>query len=360
MTRFIAFYLPQFHPTPENDEWWGKGFTEWVNVAKARPLYHGHDEPHIPADLGFYDLRLSEVREQQAELARKAGIEGFCYYHYWFGNGRQILERPFKEVVESGKPDFPFCLCWANHSWYKKLWDPNNKGGDKLLAEQLYPGEKDYTEHFNALLPAFKDKRYIKVDGKLFFIIYDAIKFEDVEHFVRIWRDLAKQNGLNDFYFIATDQDSRNKEIILSKGIDAIYNSDQFNIHHHLPTWKKVLLLLSRRWLKRPTVFDYRDAARYMMNEDCQNRNTIPCILPNWDHSPRSGSNAIILKNAKPEYFKQLAKRAIQIVSGKPEQERIVIIKSWNEWGEGNYMEPDLEFGHGYINSLREAIEESK
>lgn len=360
MARFIAFYLPQFHPTPENDEWWGKGFTEWVNVAKARPLYRGHDEPHIPADLGFYDLRLPEVREQQAELARKAGIEAFCYYHYWFGNGKQILERPFNEVVESGKPDFPFCLCWANHSWYKKLWDPNNKGKDKLLAEQLYPGENDYIEHFNALLPAFKDKRYMKVNGKIFFIIYDAIKFEDVERFVRIWRDLAKKNGLSDFYFVATDQDSRNKETIISKGIDAIYNSDQFNIHHHLSTWKKVLLLLGRSWLKRPTVFDYRDAAKYMMNDDCKSSNTIPCILPNWDHSPRSGANAIILKNAKPEYFKQLAKRAIQIVSEKPEEERIVIIKSWNEWGEGNYMEPDLEFGHGYINALREAIEESK
>lgn len=360
MTRFIAFYLPQFYPTLENDEWWGKGFTEWVNVAKARPLYRGHDEPHIPADLGFYDLRLPAVRELQAELARKAGIEGFCYYHYWFGNGKQILERPFNEVVESGKPDFPFCLCWANHSWYKKLWDSNNKGKDKLLAEQLYPGESDYIAHFNALLPAFKDKRYIKVNGKLFFIIYDAIKFEDVEKFIRIWRELAKKNGLSDFYFVATDQDSRKKDVILSKGIDAIYNSDQFNIHHHLSKWKKLLLYANRRWLKRPTVFDYRDAANYMMNDDCKSRSTIPCILPNWDHSPRSGANAIILKNVKPEYFKQLAKKAIKMVANKPEEEQIVIIKSWNEWGEGNYMEPDLEFGHGYINALREAIEESK
>ncbi len=360
MARFIAFYLPQFHPTPENNEWWGAGFTEWVNVAKARPLFKGHNEPHIPADLGFYDLRLPEVREQQAEMARKAGIEGFCYYHYWFGNGKRLLERPFNEVVTSQKPDFPFCLCWANHSWYKKLWDPNNRGKDKLLIEQTYPGVDDYINHFNTLLPAFKDKRYIKVNGKLLFIIYDAILFEDVTTFVTTWRKLAKDNGLDDFYFISTDQDSRNKKVILSKGIDAIYNSDQFNIHHHLSIFKKTLLLLSRKYLHRPTVFNYKDAAEFMINEDCSNPNTIPCILPNWDHSPRSGANAIILKDSKPKYFKSLAKKAISVVRNKPYEEQLIIIKSWNEWGEGNYMEPDIEFGHGYLNALREAIEETK
>lgn len=359
MARLIAFYLPQFHPTPDNDEWWGKGFTEWVNVAKARPLFKGHKEPHIPADLGFYDLRLPEVREEQARLAKGAGIEGFCYYHYWFGNGKEILERPFDEVVVSGKPDFPFCLCWANHSWYKKLWNPKVKGKDTLLAEQLYPGIEDYTNHFFRLLPAFKDKRYMKVDGKLIFIIYDAMKFEDVSAFINTWRKLANENSLSDFYFISTDQNSRNKNIIRSRGIDAIYNSDQFNVHHHLPLFKKLVLKFQREYLGMPTVFDYSDACKYMMNEDCYNNDTIPCILPNWDHSPRSGRNAIILKNATPSKFKDLAKKAISIVSSKPEQEQIIIVKSWNEWGEGNYMEPDIEFGHGYINALRTAIDES-
>ena len=360
MARFIAFYLPQFHPTPDNDEWWGKGFTEWVNVAKARPQYKGHVEPHIPADLGFYDLRLPEVREQQAEMAKEAGIEGFCYYHYWFGNGKEILERPFDEVVSSGNPNFPFCLCWANHSWYKKLWDPKVKGKDTLLAEQLYPGIEDYTAHFYRLLPAFRDKRYMKVNNKLLFIIYDAIIFEDVSTFIKLWRNLAKENGLNDFYFISTDQDSRKKKIIKAKGIDAIYNSDQFNIHHHLSLFTKIRLLLQRKYLGMPTVFEYSDACKYMINEDCSSNDTIPCILPNWDHSPRSGRNAIILKNATPNKFKTLVKRAIEIVSQKPKDEQLIIIKSWNEWGEGNYMEPDLEFGKGYILAMKEAIEECK
>lgn len=356
--RFIALYLPQYHPTPENDEWWGKGFTEWVNVAKARPLFHGHKQPHIPADLGFYDLRLPEIREQQVELAKEAGIEAFCYWHYWFGNGRRLLERPFNEVVSSGKPDFPFCLGWANHSWYKKLWDPKSKGKDKLLIEQTYPGIEDYVLHFNTLLPAFKDHRYLKVNGKLFFLIYDPLHFEDIKTFISTWRRLAKENGLNDFYFIAQDFDSRAKDQILSLGIDAIYNSDTFNIHHKLNKFSKVMYLLQRKVLRRPTAFNYKDAIKYMVIDDCKNREVIPCISPNWDHSPRSSHNAVILKNSTPDLFKRIAKRAIEIVQGKPEDEQIIMIKSWNEWGEGNYMEPDLEFGHGYINALKEAIEE--
>lgn len=357
MARFIAFYLPQFHPVPENDEWWGKGFTEWVNVAKARPLFRGHKEPHIPADLGFYDLRLPEVRQAQADLAREAGIEAFCYYHYWFGNGRQLLERPFNEVVASGKPDFPFCLAWANHSWYKKLWDPSGKKADTLLAEQTYPGDEDYIAHFNALLPAFKDKRYLRVNGKLFFVIFDVVGFPDAARFVELWQQLARENGLGGFYFAATDYDSRYREKNMAAGVDAIYNVDHFNIHHHLSRFGKLVHLFERKVLHRPTAFDYRKAMPYMINADCRDRDVIPCIAPNWDHSPRSGTNAIILKNSTPELFGELARQAIETVKDKPEEEQIIMLKSWNEWGEGNYMEPDLEFGHGYIDALRKAID---
>lgn len=360
MARFIAFYLPQYHPTPENDEWWGKGFTEWVNVAKARPLFRGHVQPHIPADLGFYDLRLPEVRNQQAELAKEAGIEGFMYWHYWFGNGKQLLERPFNEVVASGKPDFPFCLGWANHSWYKKLWDPNAPGKDVLLIEQKYPGVQDYIDHFNSLLKAFKDKRYIRVNGKLLFIIHNIQNFEDIDLFISTWRKLAKENGLNDFYFIGEDSDSRKKDLILSKGFDAIMNIDTYNIHHNLSKVSKVLHLLERKVLKRPTHFKYKDAIKYMVVDDCRSNNVMPTISPNWDHSPRSGANAILLTGATPELFQQLAENTIDIVKNKPEEEQLIFIKSWNEWGEGNYMEPDLEFGDGYIRALRKAIDNKK
>ena len=156
-TRIIALYLPQFHPIPENDKWWGPGFTEWTNVAKAKPLFKGHVQPKIPADLGFYDLRLPEVGQQQADLAHEAGIEGFCYYHYWFG-GKQLLERPFNEVLASGKPDFPFCLCWANHSWSNKTWNrKSNMQSNSMLIEQTYPGYDDDYNHFMNVLPLFAE-----------------------------------------------------------------------------------------------------------------------------------------------------------------------------------------------------------
>lgn len=357
--RIIALYLPQYHPFAENDEWWGKGFTEWTNVARARKLFPGHDQPHIPADLGFYDLRLTEVKEEQAKLAREAGIEGFCYYEYWFGEGRQLMERPFEETVSSGKPDFPFCLAWANHSWYKKLWDPKQPGKDKLLIEQKYPGEKDYEAHFYKLLPAFRDKRYIRVNGKLFYIIYDGLGFKDVANFMTTWRRLAKENGLEGFYFVASDFNSEHREELLGKGFDATHNVDHLNIYHRASALKKAVLTIGRKYLHIPMIYRYRDAIKYMLHPDCRERNVIPVIIPNWDHTPRSGARGLVMTGAKPEYFKRLVKAAINMVKDKPREEQIIILKSWNEWGEGNYMEPDLEYGHGYINAMAEAINES-
>ena len=198
--RPIAFYLPQFYPTPENDEWWEPGFTEWTNVARAVPLFPGHYQPRIPRDLGFYDLRVPETRQKQAELAREAGIEGFCYWHYWFGGGKRLLHEVFDDVVRSGKPDFPFCLCWANHSWYSKTWDPDLP--DKLLVEQTYPGEEDIIDHFNAMLPAFQDKRYMKVNGKLVFGVFDPSKI-DIKRMHEVWDRLAHEHGLDGFHFFA-------------------------------------------------------------------------------------------------------------------------------------------------------------
>jgi lipopolysaccharide biosynthesis protein len=194
--RIIAFYLPQFHPTPENDEWWGKGFTEWTNVVKTKPLYKGHYQPRIPTELGFYDLRLPEARKAQADMAREYGIGGFAYWHYWFG-GRRILERPFNEMLKSGEPDFPFCLAWANHTW-TGVWVGLS---DKILIEQSYPGQDDYINHFYAVLAAFKDTRYIKVDNKPLFYIYNPNDIPDCTEFIRIWNSLAKENGLEGIYF---------------------------------------------------------------------------------------------------------------------------------------------------------------
>lgn len=357
--RTIAFYLPQFHPTKENDEWWGKGFTEWTNVAKARPLFKGHNQPHIPADLGFYDLRLSESREAQAELAKKYGIEGFCYWHYWFGNGKRLLERPFNEVLNSGKPDFPFCLAWANHSWMKKLWDPKATYKDKLLMEQTYPGDEDIKAHFYTVLPAFKDKRYIKVNGCPLFLIYAPLDYKEVSHFITMWRDLAVQNGLKGIYFVGQGT-TINREKILSLGFDAFNDASIFDIKNKQNSVIVILRKIIARLFKYPITYRYADAMKYWARPEGRFPDTIPTIIPNWDHSPRSGAKGLILTGDTPELFKKHVEQIVELVKDKKEDERIVFIKSWNEWGEGNYLEPDLQYGCKKLEILSNIIDNSK
>ena len=358
MARFIAFYLPQFHPTPENDVWWGPGFTEWTNVARAPKLYRNHYQPKIPADLGFYDLRLSESREAQAELAKTYGVEGFCYWHYWFGNGKRLLQRPFNEVVTCGKPDSPFCLAWANHSWAKKQFDKN--GTQEMLMEQTYPGDEDFILHFNTMLPAFKDKRYIKVNGKLLFVVYNPLDDLSLKRFMELWQQMAKENGLEGFYFVGKTDKGRRKKEILDWGYDAVYNDSFMNIHHKLNIVVKVFIEVRKRIWPGPDKYAYKDAVKYMVGESSKDVREIPVISPNWDHTPRSGKNGTLFYDCHPKYFKGLVKRVIGLVRNKPQDEQVVLIKAWNEWGEGNYMEPDLRYGCGMLEALKSAIDEEK
>lgn len=358
MAKFIAFYLPQFHPIPDNDKWYGKGFTEWTNVAKGKPLFKGHYQPHIPADLGFYDLRLRETVVAQTELAKEYGIDGFCYWHYWFGNGKRLLEKPFQALVADKSINFPFSLAWANETWEKKLWDKDKK--NEIIAEQLYPGKKDYIDHFYALLDAFSDDRYIRIDGKLFFIIYRPLDCPDIDVFIQIWRELASKEGLGDFYFIAKDFDCRDKEKIFSFGFDAIYNDTVLNIHHKLSFPTKMRLKLQRDILGMPTTFKYRDAIKYMVTKDDYEDNIIPLIAPNWDHSPRSGRKSIILTACEPHIFGQVVTEAISAIKNKPIEQQIVMIRAWNEWGEGNHLEPDLKYGRGYLEEIKAARQKEK
>lgn len=356
MARVIALYLPQYHPIPENNEWWGPGFTEWVNVAKARPLFSGHNQPRIPADLGFYDLRIPEIREAQAQLARKAGIEGFCYWHYWFGNGKRLLERPFNEVVDSGKPDFPFCLGWANHSWYKKMWG-QDKSKDVLLIDMKYPGEEDHIAHFYSLLNAFRDERYIKVNGKLFFLIYHPHEIPNVNKFLNLWRRLAKENGINDFYFVGEIySESKSTEEILNLGFDAAYSANMMRVHNRNFILNKIIKRAIGNIFKSGVRYKYSDAMKYFNTEDGKDINRIPGIYANWDHSPRSNYKSYIFEGYTPKLFNRHALETLELARDKPLENQVFILQSWNEWGEGNYLEPDIENGHDYINALRNAI----
>ena len=348
--RVIAFYLPQFYPTPENDEWWEPGFTEWTNVARAKPLFKGHYQPRIPRDLGFYDLRVPETREKQAQLAREAGIEGFCYWHYWFGNGKRLLAEVFEEVVESGKPDFPFCLCWANHSWYQKTWDP--KKPNKLLMEQTYPGVEDYKNHFMAMLPAFKDKRYMKTkDGKLIFGVFSSYDIPDLQVFFETWNTLAIDNNLKGFEFFAFIQGSKQLSE-LPVGMydrivyDALHDTYEQYSDFSFTRYKNAIKMRLGIPVKLANYSDYVSAAITRFNDL---PNITPCIDPMFDHSPRSSNRSIILHNNSPKLWRELCKKTKEIVQTNSDKDNLLFIKAWNEWGEGNYMEPDSKYGKAYI-----------
>lgn len=378
--RIIANYLPQFHPIPENDKYWGPGFTEWINVVKARPFFKGHYQPKIPADLGFYDLRLPEIREQQAKLAREAGVEGFCYWHYWFGNGKELLQRPFNEVLASGKPDFPFCLCWANHDWSTRSWK-NGKGKNITIQKQLYLGEDDYTLHFYNELPAFKDHRYITIDGKPLFVIYDPYHFPDVSNFIKVWRKLADKEGLKGIYFVGmcnnTTTIKRDKEgkitrvipnltssqevyeDILSLGFDGI-NSWGKSRGEMIANgkYKRILrMYLNQKFPFLPVLrYDYPNVAKHFFAPEDNWENVFPTIMPQWDRTARVGKHEGVYDHATPKEFQKHIEDAIKVIEHKQDEHKILFLRSWNEWGEGNYVEPDERYGHGWLEAIRNSL----
>ncbi len=380
--RVIAYYLPQFHPIPENDEAWGPGFTEWKNVVKARPLFRGHYQPRIPADLGFYDLRLPEIREQQAQMAREAGIEGFCYWHYWFGKGKMLLQRPFQEVLASSKPDFPFCLAWANHDWTTGTWKKSYKEfTNEIIAKQEYPGIEDYILHFNYCLPAFKDKRYITVDGKPLFVIYEPYHFTDVTLFMETWRRLAEENGLKGIHFVgiikSTSTVKRQADGTLTRTMPNLKSSaDVYNdilklgfdglnslgkTRAEMLSLGKYNMLINEALRKKlpflPALkYNYAKVVKHFFAPEDVWENIYPTILPQWDRSPRIGKSYGIYVKSTPKAFKEHVIDATNVIKDKSDEHKILFLRSWNEWAEGNYVEPDEKYGHGYLNALKEAL----
>lgn len=361
--RIIAINLPQYHPFKENDEWWGKGFTEWTNVTKAKPRFRGHYQPHLPTETGFYDLRLPEARQMQADMAKEAGIYGFCYYHYWF-NGHQLMERPLEEILNSGEPDFPFMLCWANENWSRN-WDG---GFSKILIEQHYSAEDDIN-HMRFLCERyFQDPRYMRVNNKPMFVVYKPDLIPNVQDCIDRWRNVAAEYGLELYlaYMTRTDDD------YICKGFDcAIDFQPHSRPYLHDSIVKQILHFRSSNFLFRlykhfisndhipfNMSFQYSDYYRYMLDQTTQLSKKYPSVTPMWDNASRRKGWFFMLKKSTPALYKEWLKKTILKFIPYSNEENFVFINAWNEWAEGNHLEPDIKWGKAYLTATKEAVDE--
>jgi lipopolysaccharide biosynthesis protein len=354
--KVIAFNLPQFHPVPENDTWWGKGFTEWTNVTRARPVVPGHPQPHLPADLGFYDLRLPEARAAQAELAQAYGVDGFCYYHYWF-TGRRILQRPVDEIVRLGEPDFPFCVCWANENW-SRAWDGSAR---ELLLQQHY-SDADDLAHIQHLLPILADRRYIRVGGRPLLLVYRTEELPDPRRTADLWRNEAVRAGVGDLC-LARVEGSKDGIDPASIGFDLAIE--------FAPDWRRAKAkyfnrgyrLLSQLGLFPKGYFEhnfveYADLVQNMLAKQQPPYRRVRCVTPGFDNSARRRKDATIFQNSTPDQYQRWlettlrAERALQL----PADESLVFVNAWNEWAEGNHLEPCQRWGRAYLDAHKAAV----
>jgi len=341
LVKAIAFYLPQYHPIPENDRWWGKGFTEWTNITKAKPLFSSHYQPHLPKDLGFYDLRLPEVREEQAQLAREYGIHGFCYYHYWF-NGKRLLNRPLDEILSTKNPDFPFCLCWANEHW-TRAWDGHQ--GEILMHQEF--SEEDDRNHIQWLLKVFQDKRYIRINEKPLMIVYLSTRLPNASRTAEIWRTEAEKAG-EELYLCKVESAPYEYGDPRLIGFDACIEFQ--------PDWGN-LGPYERSIENGHVVFNYEAVVNRMLNKEIVKYKRYPCVTPMWDNSPRRQQSAVIFDNSSPAvYAKWLGSIANNIAKYNLD-DSIVFINAWNEWGEGNHLEPDLKHERKYLEATKQALQ---
>ncbi|MDB5287602.1 MAG: glycosyl transferase group 1 [Mucilaginibacter sp.] len=356
MIKPIAIHLPQYYPFPENDEWWGKGFTEWTNVAKAKPLFKGHYQPHLPADLGFYDLRLEEARIAQAEMAKQYGIHGFCYYHYWF-NGKRLLNAPVDAILQSGKPDFPFMLCWANENWTRR-WD----GADQqVLIKQNYSAEDDL-KHIGFLMENFfGDKRYIRVDNKPFIIIYKPGNFPDIKKTLITWRSEAIKAGIElHIGFMKTSE--YNELEGMSSGFDCVIDF-QPNWNFNAIVKTPYLYKLKNKLRLGKSIYHLNDIYSYpkYVNEIIKHKadptpGNYPGITPGWDNSPRKKKRAAIFDGSTPDEYGRWLKHIADRYKG---HDTYLFINAWNEWAEGNHLEPDAKWGKQYLEQTAKILKDA-
>lgn len=354
--RFLAIVLPQFHPIRENNEWWGEGFTEWTNVAKARALFKGHIQPKVPGELGFTDLRLAETRVAQAALAREHGLNGFCYYHYWF-QGHRLIERPFNEILSSGEPDFPFSLCWANETWSRR-WMGEER---EILIKQTY-SPADHLEHARWLACAFSDRRYIRVHGRPLFLIYRPLDIPDLQKSLDIYRNtIEKEIGVNP-YLVGVDGHRSGMDFTRS-GFDHSLNfRPQLglidDLLHDGPSFRRLLrnLTLGIRSARLKAI-DYSEFVRRMESLAPKHDRYFPSVFVNWDNTPRRGERGVVVVGGSPDAFREQIRKAKVFLGRKQPEEQILFVNAWNEWAEGNFLEPDLFDGRRYLEALQAEIQ---
>jgi lipopolysaccharide biosynthesis protein len=343
-TRVIAFYLPQYHAIPENDAWWGQGFTEWTNVRRARPNFAGHWQPHEPGELGYYDLTDPGVREAQARLARDHGIDAFCYYYYWFG-GKRLLERPLLDMASSGRSDFPFCVCWANENWTRR-WDGLDR---EILIAQSYSRE-DSIAFIQSLFPLFRDRRYVTVDRRPLLAVYKIDDIPQIAATVALWRETCRSEGIGEIYLAAVQH--RANDDPTKAGFDAAIEFPP--IGHSAENLTPRLALSNRRF--QGHIFRYASIAAHYLAQPRPTFTQLRGVTPMWDNTARRQDHAMVLLDPSPELFRVWTERALADTRQRRRgEERLLFVNAWNEWGEGNHLEPDARNARRYLEAVRAA-----
>lgn len=366
--KAIAFYLPQFHTFPENDEWWGKGFTEWTNVKKSKSLFKGHNRPEVPLNNNYYDLSKIENMIEQAKLAKKYGLYGFCYYHYWF-EGKLLLEKPLENMLCEKSVDIPFCMCWANESW-ARTWDGQETN---ILIKQNYnDSEEGWKKHFEYLLKFFKDDRYIKINNKPMFIVYKPYLIKKYKQMLDFWNKLSMEHGFEGMYFGYQYPDSLKYDDIqdefdfgiefeptltfgqIMEGKEGLSLFKKINYLHKIPNGLKNTL--KTKLSMQPYIVDYDYVWEKILSRKPLNNKIFPGAFCSWDNTPRKGKSGLVFYEATPEKFKEYLAR--QFKRAKEDYNvDFIFINAWNEWGEGAHLEPDIYNGYGYLEALKNAVD---
>ncbi len=348
----IAIYLPQFHPFEENNTWWGKGFTEWTNVTKATPFFKDHYQPHLPADLGLYDLRVEQTRIEQAAMAKAYGIYGFCYYHYWF-SGTRLMQEPIDAMLQSKKPDFPFMFCWANETWSRR-WLGEEK---EILIKQEYSEADDYAHAAWLCENVFNDSRCITIHNRPAFAIYRPHDLPDYKKTIAIIKEVARSKGLIEPFFIGSNSHTQQLD-----GFDQVLNFEpQLSLlpeaFNDAGTVSKLARNIKHKaWSHKLKIYDYAAVKDIMAARKFPYKN-LPCVFVGWDNTARRGRNGIVITNQNKKVFKKSLQRAKEMVKHNDKDEQIVFINAWNEWAEGNHLEPCSKYGHQFLEAVKEVFE---